>query len=245
MNSFSKISKIRCLSKKQKTPSITFCCRICYRSRDWLQRHEEPSCWRRRPRHRKTSGEKNSLYLPIMKGWFFMLNAAGKYTIHWSYGYRNRSLFSVFFNAWIVEGSQCWITYLRESFMMDKLQQASSAELPLSSFEILFWVFHKDMNNCYWFWISYFWWIYATSKCWNTNYIVMSCPWLQQQPSIRKNWYLPSFSNQPACQVGCKSSLWAWTFSLVLRLPFECLDSTFRGKKMASTSFPIRFRERE
>lgn len=58
------------------------------------------------------------------------------------------------FQCWIVEGSQCWITYLRGSFMMDnlkssgkkKLQQASSAELQLSSFEVLFWVFHEDMK---------------------------------------------------------------------------------------------------
>ena len=77
-----------------------------------------------------------------------MVNA-GKYTIHGSYGYRNRSLFSIFFNAGLLRDRNVGLHTCGGSFMMDKLQQASSAELQLSSFEVLFWVFHKDMNNCY------------------------------------------------------------------------------------------------
>ena len=202
VNSFSKISKNNQVpfKKKQKTPKNHILLQ------DMLSvKRLASKTWRAFLLAKKTQapyfgGEKLSVFTYHERLFFFMVNA-GKYTIHGSYGYRNRSLFSIFFNAGLLRDRNVGLHTCGGSFMMDKLQPGSSAELQLSSFEVLFWVFHKDMNNCYWFWISYFWWIYATSKCWNTNYSHVSNPWPNNNPSaIQKSWVSSKlFQTNPAC----------------------------------------------
>ena len=161
------------------------------------------------------------IYLAIMKGLFFMVNA-GKYTIHGSYGYRNRSLFSIFFNAGLLRDRNVGLHTCGEASWWTNFNRLQVPDFSclLSKFcfwsSIRIWIIVIDFE-----FINFDEFMLLPNVEIQTSHVL---PLTQPQPSIKKiskNRYLPSFSNQP--------SLLGWLQVLTLSMDiFFGLEVAFR-----------------